>query len=156
MPVPREPSSKAPNRSPRVSPSVGPVYERERARVVRAGVLAIADGLVAPRPFWELLQELALRAEWLRATFALASRPTCYGVVRADGGGSPVVGFCGTWQSTPRLTLIVAGKNIASEETLESELAACFSTAFVRRDGDPFPHWQPGDPWLPVFWECAC
>jgi hypothetical protein len=156
MRVPLDPSSRAPNRGKRVSLSVGPVYERVRGHVVRAGVLAIADGLVAPSPFWELLQKLALRAEWLRATFALASRPACYGVVQADGGGAPLVGFCGTWQSTPRLTLIVAGKNIASEETLESELAACFSTASVRRDDDPFPRWQPGDPWLPVCWERAC
>lgn len=156
MHVPLYPSSRAPKRGPRVPLSVGPVYEREGGRIVRAGVLAVADGLVAPRPFWELLQELAVRAEWLRATFALASRPKCYGVARADGGGSPVVGFCGTWQSTPRLTLIVAGKNVASEETLASELAACFSTAVVRRDDDPFPRWQPGDPWRPVFWECAC
>jgi len=155
MHVPLELSSRASNRGPRVSLSVGPVYEREGGRVVRAGVLAIADGLVAPRPFWELLQELAVRAEWLRATFALTSRPTCYGVARSDGG-SPVAGFCGTWQSTPRLTLLVAGKNLVSEETLESDLAACFSTAFARRDDDPFPHWQPGDPWLPVFWERAC
>jgi hypothetical protein len=155
MHVPLDPSSTAPNRGPRVSLSVGPVYEREGGRVVRAGVLAIADGVVAPRPFWELLQDLAVRAEWLRATFALASRPACYGVARSDGG-SPVAGFCGTWQSTPRLTLIVAGKNIASEATLESDLAACFSMAFARRDDDPFPRWQPGDPWLPFFWERAC
>lgn len=156
MQVPSETLSKAPKRNLGVSLSVSPVYERERGRVVCAGVLAIADGLVAPRPFWELLQELALRAEWLRATFALASRPTCYGVVRADGGGSPVVGFCGTWKSTPRLTLVVAGKNLASEQTLGSELAACFSTALVRHDDDPFPRWQPGDRWRPVFSECAC
>jgi hypothetical protein len=135
--------------------SVGPVYESEGGRVVRAGVLAIADGLVAPRPFWELLQDLAVRAEWLRATFALASRPACYGVARSDGG-SPVAGFCGTWQSTPRLTLLVAGRNLVSEETLESNLAACLSMAVPRRDDDPFPRWQPGDPWLPVFWERAC
>jgi hypothetical protein len=67
-----------------------------------------------------------------------------------------VAGFCGTWQSTPRLTLIVAGKDLAPEHRIESDLTACFSTAVVRRDDDPFPHWQPGDPWLPVFWERAC
>lgn len=150
-----EPSLRAPNRGPRFSLGVGPAYEREGGRVVRAGVLAIADGLLAPRPFWELPQELAVRAEWLRATFALASRPNCSGVARADGG-SPVAGFCGTWQSTQRLTLIVAEKNIVSQKTLESDLAPCFSTAFVRRVDDPFPHWQPGEPWLPVFWERAC
>ena len=73
MHVPLDPSSRAPNRAPRVSLSVGPVYEREGGRVARTGVLAIADGLLAPRPFCELLKELAVRAEWLRAMFALAS-----------------------------------------------------------------------------------
>jgi hypothetical protein len=155
MHFPLDLSSRALNRGPRVPLSVGPVYEREGGRVVRAGVLALADGLVTPRPFWELLQELAVRSEWLRATFALASRPTCYGVARSDGG-SPIAGFCGTWQSAPRLTLLVAGKNIASEETIESDLLACFSPSTARCDDDPFPHWQPGDPWLPVFWERAC
>lgn len=67
MHVPLDPSSSAPNRGTRVSLSVGPVYEREGARVVHAGVPAIAGGLAAPRPFWELLQGLAARAEWLRA-----------------------------------------------------------------------------------------
>jgi hypothetical protein len=135
MPAWLDPSSRAPNRGPRAPLSVGPVYGREGGRVVRAGVLAIADGLVAPRPFWELLQGLAVHAEWLRATFALTTRPRCYGVARADGG-PPVAGFRGTWQSTPRLTLIVAGRNIASEEAIESGLTACVSPAFVRRDDD--------------------
>lgn len=134
--------------------SVGPVYEREDGRVVCAGVLAIADALVTPRPFWDLLQRLAARAEWLRATFALASRPKCYGVARADGG-SPVAGFCGTWQSVPRLTLVVAAKDFAFDGAIESDLYACISTRVERCDDDPFPVWQPGDPWLPVFWERA-
>lgn len=155
MPVPLDSSSSAPQRGPRLSLSVAPVYERERGRVVRAGVLAIADGLVAPRPFWDLLQRLAARAEWLRATFALASRPTCYGVARADGA-PPVAGFCGTWRSTPRLTLLVAGKDLAPERRIEADLGACFSTAAARRDDDPFPDWQPGDAWRPVFWDLAC
>ncbi len=148
-------SSTVPNRGGRRSPlSVRPVYEPAAGRVVRSGLLAIAHGLVAPRPFWELLQWLAARAEWLRATFALASRPQCYGVARADRG-SPVAGFCGTWRSTPRLKLVVAGKNL-SEETIGSALSVCLSAAFAQRDDDLFPRWQPGDPWTPVFWENAC
>jgi len=155
MPVPLKPSSRAPNQGPRASLSIGPVYEREIGRVVRTGAMAIADGLVTPRPFWERRKELAVRAKWLRATIALANRPTCYGVARSDGG-SPVASFCGTRQSTPRPTLLVAGKSLVSRETLESDIAACFSTAFVRHDDDPFPRWQPGDPWRPVFWDRAC
>ena len=91
--------------------------------MVRARVLAIANGLVVPRPFWELLQRLAVRREWLRGTFALASGPTCYGVVRADAA-PPVPGFCGTWQSPPRLTLLVAGKGI-TENAIEAAVRAC-------------------------------
>ncbi|MBM4375532.1 MAG: hypothetical protein FJ095_10635 [Deltaproteobacteria bacterium] len=155
MKVPLEPSSTAPNRTSGVYLNVGPVDEREGGRVVRAGVLALADGLVAPRSFWELLQVLAVRAEWLRATFALTSTQTCFGVARSDGV-SPVAGLRGTLQSTPRPTLLVAGKNLVSEETLESDLAACFSTALGLRDDDPFPHRQPGDRWLSFFWERAC
>jgi hypothetical protein len=52
--------------------------------------------------------------------------------------------------------LIVAGKDIASEQAIEAGLIACFSADFAQQDDDPFPHWQPGDPWLPVFWEHAC
>ena len=155
MHFPLDPSSRAPSRGPRVSPSVSPVYESEGRRVVRAGVLAIANGLLAPSSFWELLHELAVRAEWLPAALALASRLTCHGGARSDGR-SPRAGSCGTWQSTPRLTSSVTGSNIASDETLESDLTACFSRAFVRRDDDPFPHRQPGDPRLLRFWERAC
>lgn len=155
MHVPLDPSSAAPNRGPRIPLSVSPIYEREGGRVVRAGVLAIAEGLVAPRPFWAPLRRLAARGDWLRATFALASRPACYGVARADGG-APAAGFCGTWRSTPRLTLIVAGKDVAPAHEIESDLTACLSTAVVGRDDDPFPRWQPGDPWRAVFWEGAC
>ncbi len=67
MHLPLDPSSTTPNRGPRVPLSVGPLFEREGGQVVRADVLAIADGIVTPRPFWELLQGLAARAEWLRA-----------------------------------------------------------------------------------------
>jgi hypothetical protein len=135
---------------------MGPFHDRQGGRVARVGVLASADGLGAPRPSWEQLRGLAPRAEWLRATLALASGPTRYGVVRADGGEAPVVGFCGTGQSTPRLTSGVAGKNIASEETLESGCAACFSTALVRLDHESVLHRGPGGPRLTVLSECAC
>jgi hypothetical protein len=154
MPVPLDPSSRPPNRGPCLPLSVGLVYKREAGRVVRAEVLAIVDDVVARRPFWALLERLALRAEWLRATFALASRPTCCGVAPADGT-SPVAGSCGTWQSAPRLTLIVAGKNI-TEDALDAVVTACLVPVVAQRDEDPFPRWQPGDPWLPVFWERAC
>lgn len=132
--------------------SVRPVIEREGGRIVRTGVLAIAEGAVAPAPFWELLQWVAGRAEWLRATFALATRPACFGVARADGA-APAVGFCGTWKSAPRLTLLVAGRDIATD-TIEAAAAACFSAA-APPSVDPFPPWRPGEPWLPVFWEQA-
>jgi hypothetical protein len=111
---------------------------------VRAGVLAVADGLVAPRAFWDALQQLAARADWLRATFGLASRPRCYGFACADGGALNA-GFHGTWQTPPRLTLIVAASSI-SEESIESALSECFSPASAPPDGDPFPRWEPGDP----------
>jgi hypothetical protein len=42
------------------------VYAREGGRVVRAGALAIADGLVAPRPFWELLERRQPGDPWIR------------------------------------------------------------------------------------------
>ena len=154
MHVPLDPSSRAPSPSTPFPLSVGPLYERAGRRVVRAGVLAIADGLVAPRPFWELLQELAVCSEWLRATFALASRPTCYGVARAEGA-SPVAGFRGTWHSAPRLTLLLAGKGVA-ERALESAIGSCLLAGQAHGDDDPFPSWRPGDPWLPLFWEAAC
>jgi hypothetical protein len=114
----------------------------------------IAEGVVAPRRFWDLLQSLACSSEWLRATFALASRPTCYGVVRADGE-LPVAGFCGTWQSAPRLTLLVADRSI-SEGALEAAARSCLFAAGSRCRDDPFPLWQPGDPWLSVFSEGEC
>lgn len=75
MHIPLAPSSMTPNRGLRIPLSVGPLYEREAGRVVRVGMLTIADDLAAPRPSWELLQELTVRAERLRATFTLASRP---------------------------------------------------------------------------------
>jgi len=58
-----------------------------------------------PRAPCRALSVGAVQAEWLRATFALSSRPSCYGVVRAESE-PPIAGFCGTWRSKPRLTLI--------------------------------------------------
>jgi len=149
MPVCTDELRDATHRHARFALSVGPIYARDGRRVVRAGALAIADGVVAPRPFWELLERLAFRFEWLRATFALASRPSCYGVARADG--APLVaGFCGTWQSAPRLTLLVAGTGM-SDGALEAAVRSCLFVQGTRVDEDPFPCWQPGDPSFPAF-----
>jgi len=134
--------------------SVGPLYESQNGRIIRVGTLVLASGLVAPRSFWELLQRVARRADWLRATFALASRPRCYGVARADGS-VPVLGFSGVWQSAPRLTLLVAGGDIG-ERALECEARTCLSEANAAGDDDPFPPWQPGDPTRAILWEEAC
>ena len=112
MDVPLAPSARSPKGAPRVSPRVGTVRGRDRGRVVRAGVRAIAGGLVPPRDSRRLRQELALPAERPGATFALASRATCYGVGR---------------------------RTFAAEETLELNLAARFSTAFVPRADHPSP-----------------
>ncbi|HVW27880.1 MAG TPA: hypothetical protein VHC69_21085 [Polyangiaceae bacterium] len=75
---------------------MGPVYDREHGRHVRAGVLIFGEGSMAPRPSWNLLQRFAVRTEWLRGTFSLVTRPRCFGVVRADGS-PPIVGFYGVW-----------------------------------------------------------
>jgi hypothetical protein len=132
--------------------SVGPVYERAAGRVVRAGVLAFGGGAVAPRPFWGALQQLARRADWLRATFALTSRPSYYGVARADGRALSA-SFRGTWQTPPRLTLLVAGE-LVTEPFVEGLLLSCLGH---EGDGDdPFPPWRPGEPWAHASWEAAC
>ncbi len=135
--------------------SIGPLYESQNGRVVQAGALVLASGLVGPRPFWELLQRIARRADWLRATFALASRPRCHGVARADGAAL-VVGFSGIWQAAPSLTLVVAGGGIG-ERVLEAEVRSCLVVAAGAADGDdPFPPWQPGDPTRAILCEEAC
>lgn len=142
-------------RDSRPSLFVEPVYEQSGGKTLRSGVLAKADGLVAPHPFWQLLERLAVQATWLRATFGLASRPHCYGVARADGG-SPVVGFCGTWPTAPRLTLLIAGAHLCPDE-MWGEIRGCLRQyPLLGRFEDPFPPWQPGDRWAPVFWEEAC
>jgi len=134
--------------------SVGPVYERQGGKAIKAGVLVIGEGVVAPGLFWDLLQRLARRADWIRGTFALATRPACFGVVRSDGA-LPVTGFCGRWDTAPRLTLIIAGNDVPEGE-LEAAVATCLSVTDACDQDDPFPHWEPGDPWLPLFWEQAC
>jgi hypothetical protein len=154
MRLSRAPLSAAPPRGARPRLSVGPVYDRVAGQVVHAGVLALGDGLVVPRPFWHLLQQLALHADWLRATFALTTRPTCYGVAQADGDG-PVTGFCGTWLTSPRLTLVVAGQRL-SEAQLRASLLPCLRQKPSDRADDPFPPWQPGDPWSSLGREASC
>lgn len=134
--------------------SIGPLYENQNGHIVRAAALVLASGPVGPRAFWELLQRVARRTEWLRATFALTSRPRYYGVARADGA-APVVGFSGVWQSAPSLTLIVAGRDIG-EGALEAEVRDCLFAADTAEDDDPFPRWQPGDPTGPILCEVAC
>lgn len=133
--------------------SVGPLYESKNGKVIQAGALVLASGTVRARPFWEFLQQIARRAEWLCATFSLASRPLCHGVARADGAGL-VVGFSGIWQSTPSLTLVIAGPHIG-ERALEVEVSSCLAAASADNEDDPFPPWRPGDP-RAGFWEEAC
>lgn len=129
---------------------MGPLYERVGGRRIRAGVLVVSEGSVAPRPFWELLQRFAARAQWLRGTFSLLTRPRCYGVVRADGA-SPIAGFCGVWRTAPRLTLLLAGRSLV-ESAIAAEMTAILGANATSHD-DPFPRWRPGDPWTPLFWE---
>ena len=64
MPVELVPSPASAGRREQPRLSVGPIYDCVVGGVVRAGVLAIAGGLVSPRPFWELLQQLALGSDW--------------------------------------------------------------------------------------------
>lgn len=136
---------------PRPALRVGPVYEREHEQHVRAGVLVIGEGSVTPRLHWDLLKRFAARAEWLRGTSSLVTRPHCYGVVRADGS-SPIVGFCGLWQTDPRFTLLLAGRELV-KSAVEAEIVAALATSNEWSGEDPFPRWQPDAPWYPVFWQ---
>jgi hypothetical protein len=123
--------------------SVGPVYERTGGRVAVAGALAVVEGVVVPRPFWELVQWLSTRCEWLRGTFALATRPSWRGLVRAERG-APVVRFRGTWRAAPRLTLVVAGKHV-DLRTLANAVASCLVAEGTPLDESPFPAWVAAD-----------
>ena len=107
----------------KVRVSVGPLYDRKAGKVFRAGLLAIGDGLVAPEPFWKMLHRLSREAKWLRGTFALATRPDCFGSIYAEG---PLlrVSFRGRWKRPPALTLIIAGRDI-SEPILRNQVVEC-------------------------------
>lgn len=124
--------------------SVGPLYELERGQQRRAGVLVVGDGSVPPRPFWDLLERLALHAGWLVASFSLQTRPQCYGVARAEGSAL-AAGFRGVWHDHPRFTLVLATLEL-SEAAVRAEVQRTLTPSVAPAVDDPFPRWQPGDP----------